>query len=112
MHSARPALSLEDLAKAVAEHSGKIDPDTQVGRTELLKIAGDILDDPEGNNALLSLICRPKGQSAEPHPAWAYPGQIQYLETVDIIDEHDRLFDDIDHLRATDMLGRPLNLKN
>jgi hypothetical protein len=52
-----------------------------------------------------------RGELPEPETLpepWAYKGQVNYLDTPEIINENDPLLDDVDHLRVTDLLGRPL----
>ncbi|EIU1413925.1 hypothetical protein [Pseudomonas aeruginosa] len=109
MKTHKPQISLAALAEALeAAHGTRIDPRTEAGRVQLLEVAERLLADPEEGQMILeklSDIQSPPRQKSNP---WPHKGQVRYLETDESIDDFDFLFDDIDHLRTTDALGRPL----
>ncbi|MDD2059089.1 hypothetical protein N5D52_27970 [Pseudomonas sp. GD03860] len=107
MNKFKPQISLAKLAKAVADYDGRIlDPRSESGRVGLLEIAADLLENPMENAELLDLLSRPDAPSQS--LAWSRPGEMMYLETVDITPELEIFLDDLDHLRTKDLLDREL----
>lgn len=110
MKTLNPQISFADLAAALEAHDGtRIDPNVAKGREQLMKIAAELLEDPVKGHELLSLLSKKEKSAPKCNEPWAHKGQVSYLETDEPIDEQDFLLDDIDHLRTTDIFGRPLN---
>lgn len=109
MKTSKPQISLAVLAQAVEAHDGTvIASESEQGRKRLLEIAAALLENPVKNRALLALISKMSRPNSKPPEPWPHKGKVRYVETAEPIHEHSFLFDDIDHLRLTDALGRSL----
>ncbi|MBS7459208.1 hypothetical protein [Pseudomonas syringae] len=109
MKTSKPQISLAVLAQAVEAHDGIVlASESEEGRKRLLEIAAALLENPVKNRALLALISKLSRPNSKPPEPWPYKGKVRYVETAEPIHEHAFLFDDIDHLRLTDALGRSL----
>lgn len=97
MNTRYPEFSLADLADAVEATDGThLNPQSEEGRKQLLKIAQGLLENPVAGHALLRSLKLSNSERCAPAKPWAHYGQVRIVDMPEIPDEEDYLLDGLD----------------